>query len=96
MTFVHNNIGVVLCQDCLCVRPFSDARHMAEERCECGGEFCGCLHCECGVAMLRGGIRSGLALDLEDPADLAFWCEETGTRAPPEPTASRHHPTTLF
>ena len=93
MTMNHNNIGVVLCQECLCVRPYTDARHMAEERCDCGGEFCGCLYCECGVAILRAGIRSGAALGLTDKGDLAFWCEETGTRQPDGTTGGEHHPT---
>lgn len=36
---------LVLCQDCLAVKEYTDARHINEEKCECGGDFCGCYGC---------------------------------------------------
>ena len=36
----------VLCQDCLKVSIYSDARHNEDEFCSCGGQYCGCSHCD--------------------------------------------------
>lgn len=86
MTLHTNNFGSVLCQDCLRIAPYSDARHNADEKCPCGGDFCACLDCECVAILLKGGVRYGPALRLQDPDDLPFWCEVTGTIQPsPEP-----------
>ncbi|MGF1702510.1 hypothetical protein L4D09_19635 [Photobacterium makurazakiensis] len=38
--------NLVLCQDCLAVKSFTAARHNADEQCKCGGDFCGCDHCQ--------------------------------------------------
>ena len=42
----ENHGGWVLCQDCLKVKPYTDARHDGDEPCECGGDFCGCPFCQ--------------------------------------------------
>lgn len=36
---------VVLCGDCLAIKPYSDDLHAGTERCDCGGEMCGCPAC---------------------------------------------------
>lgn len=38
-------LKLVLCQDCLAIKPYTIARHDSEEPCECGGYFCGCKGC---------------------------------------------------
>lgn len=37
--------SLMLCQDCLQVRPYSESAHFGEWSCECGGDFCGCNSC---------------------------------------------------
>ena len=37
--------SLMLCQDCLQVRPYSESAHFGEWRCHCGGDFCGCNSC---------------------------------------------------
>jgi len=37
--------ALMLCQDCLHVRPYSEAGHFGDYRCDCGGDFCGCTSC---------------------------------------------------
>ncbi|WFC62639.1 hypothetical protein EWH21_13230 [Pseudomonas sp. REST10] len=37
--------NLMLCQDCLHVRPYSEAGHFGDYRCDCGGDFCGCNSC---------------------------------------------------
>lgn len=55
----------VLCQDCLRIRPYSDARHNADEQCECGGDFCGCKSCIEKIAGLRASKRGELCAHQE-------------------------------
>lgn len=60
----------VLCQDCLCLRSFSDRRHDAIDRCgNCGGEFCGCPSCQSTIKLLKKGCLDsdllGLTFDIE-------------------------------
>ena len=43
---------LVLCQDCLAVAEYTDARHNEEEFCQCGGQFCGCEACHAAAAEL--------------------------------------------
>lgn len=54
---------LVLCQDCLAVRRFTQPRHEGKDRCRCGGEFCGCSCCNQTADLLKHGIR--------DPYELA-------------------------
>ena len=35
----------VVCQDCMKTAPYSQAKHLGKEKCQCGGEFCGCINC---------------------------------------------------
>lgn len=37
--------ALMLCQDCLHVRPYCKAGHFGDYRCDCGGDFCGCNSC---------------------------------------------------
>lgn len=43
---MENCSDVVLCQDCLAISPYTDKKHMNEEDCKCGGEWCGCGFCQ--------------------------------------------------
>jgi len=36
---------LMLCQDCLQVRPYSESGHFGDYQCDCGGDFCGCNSC---------------------------------------------------
>lgn len=36
---------LMLCQDCLQVRPYCEFGHFGYYRCDCGGDFCGCTSC---------------------------------------------------
>ena len=69
----------VLCQNCLCVRDFTEARHIGEELCECGGDFCGCDFCASGINALRAGKRK--AADVGCKSDIDLWNERDGIRA---------------
>lgn len=59
---INTVIGIkaryVLCQDCLRVLPYTDARHQEEEFCTCGGQLCGCSGCNETVSLLLAGVRS--------------------------------------
>lgn len=46
---------LVLCQDCLAVASYTEARHVGDEKCTCGGEFCGCASCNQDASRLQGG-----------------------------------------
>lgn len=37
--------NLMLCQDCLQVRPYCESGHFGDYRCDCGGDFCGCTSC---------------------------------------------------
>lgn len=37
--------ALMLCQDCLHVRPYSEDGHFGDYKCDCGGDFCGCNSC---------------------------------------------------
>ena len=39
------NAPLMLCQDCLHVRPYCESGHFGDYRCDCGGDFCGCNSC---------------------------------------------------
>lgn len=69
---------IALCQDCLKVKPYSTKRHLGEELCECGGEFCGCSGCVDTAKKLRRGKRK--AWELGTRVDIEKWCPETGIR----------------
>lgn len=64
----------VLCQDCLKLKPYTDARHASEEQCECGGDFCGCLHCQETLEALKAGKTK--AEDLGTISDVHGWTPE--------------------
>lgn len=66
----------VLCQDCLRVRDYTKARHMGDEQCECGGDFCGCPDCVHTINALLAGERS--AEDIGCNNDIGEWNEEDG------------------
>ncbi len=40
-----NSAPLMLCQDCLQVRPYCEAGHFGDYHCDCGGDFCGCNSC---------------------------------------------------
>lgn len=42
---INNSEKKCLCQDCLKVYSYTDARHNEDEFCSCGGQLCGCLSC---------------------------------------------------
>lgn len=50
-----SNPNHVICMNCLKLKPYTDARHHSEELCECGGDFCGCLHCQGTIEGLMAG-----------------------------------------
>lgn len=68
----------VLCQDCLRVKPYSDARHMNVERCVCGGDFCGCAACNDTILGLVIGVRSSEVLGVRGP--IREWTPNEGKR----------------
>ncbi len=73
---------IVLCQDCLAVSLYSDAKHNEDEFCACGGQWCGCEDCQETAMRLRNGERrAGVLRSQRDITE--FWCEETGIRQVP-------------
>ncbi|EIZ1365780.1 hypothetical protein ACS85_16765 [Vibrio parahaemolyticus] len=64
----------VLCQDCLKLKPYTDARHSSEEQCECGGDFCGCPHCQITIEGLLAGETK--AVILRTRRDIHGWTPE--------------------
>ena len=72
---------------CLCVRPFTVARHDNMEACECGSEFCGCGSCAESAVHLLLGERNRVVLGLKLGPDLESWNPEKGSdaRNMPEP-----------
>lgn len=45
MQYEYKEYDRVLCQDCLREEAFTEAKHVGDILCECGGEFCGCHSC---------------------------------------------------
>lgn len=66
----------VLCQDCLRVKPYTDARHMNVERCVCGGNYCGCASCNYTIHQLNAGVRDAETLGLK--GDIRCWTPNEG------------------
>ncbi|AGB11013.1 TPA: hypothetical protein ACPVYA_004298 [Vibrio parahaemolyticus] len=69
-----SNEKQVLCQDCLKLKPYTDARHRSEEQCECGGDFCGCLSCQETITALQAGKTK--ASELGTINDIHGWTPE--------------------
>ena len=44
---------LMLCQDCLAISPCTEAGHLGEEHCKCGGDWCGCDDCAAYAAKLQ-------------------------------------------
>ena len=66
----------VLCNQCLRVRDFSDAKHNFEELCECGGIFCGCASCTDAMnALFAGKLKAG---EVGCNINLKSWTAEGG------------------
>ncbi|MEZ8662345.1 hypothetical protein AB6D63_02805 [Vibrio splendidus] len=61
----------VLCQDCLKLKPYTYVRHVSEELCECGGEFCGCSDCQRTIEGLLAGETKAAVLGLQN--DIKGW-----------------------
>ena len=68
----------MLCQDCLRVRPFTEAGHAGDEPCECGGDFCACLSCKGTAEQLAAGCRDARALSLRITGEAFAWSAENG------------------
>ena len=73
---MYGYLEKVLCQDCLKVKGFSIERHNGEERCECGGDFCGCESCIETIKGLMAGKRSADELGIQ--CDIEHWNEQNG------------------
>ncbi|TOG40353.1 hypothetical protein [Vibrio parahaemolyticus] len=58
----------VLCQDCLKVSIYSDARHNEDELCTCGGQFCGCSHCNAQAEQIVADDKNHVLHGLSDAA----------------------------
>ena len=70
-----NNVKV-LCQDCLRVKDFTNDRHSGAEKCECGGDLCGCPECvETLNALLAGKRKAG---EIGCLVDIKEWSEGHG------------------
>jgi hypothetical protein len=76
---------MVLCQACLAVSEYTDAKNNEDEFCQCGGQWCGCDWCNIAIARLRAGERQRDRVHTQ--VDIDFWCEATGIYPPPEPPA---------
>lgn len=68
----------VLCNDCLRVLPYTDARHQEEEFCTCGGQLCGCGDCHETAAALMAGVRDASGFDFRVGVNLSDWTAEAG------------------
>lgn len=66
----------VLCQDCLRVEDFTQAKHVTESSCVCGGDMCGCPSCMDTVNKLNAGYRK--AKDIGCQIDVTLWSEKNG------------------
>ncbi len=78
-------INIVLCQDCLAIAPYTNARHQEREFCVCGGQWCGCASCNETAAKLLSGVRDGQELGLVETGKLKNWDASNGTRPTDEP-----------
>ncbi|MEE3876774.1 hypothetical protein [Vibrio sp. YYF0003] len=58
----------VLCQDCLKVSIYSDARHNEDELCSCGGQFCGCSSCDSQAQQIVDNDKNHVLHGLSDAA----------------------------
>ncbi|PFG56152.1 hypothetical protein ATG66_2478 [Vibrio sp. ES.051] len=56
----------VLCQDCLKVSIYSDARHNEDELCSCGGQFCGCSFCNAEAKQIVADDKNHVLHGLSD------------------------------
>jgi len=68
---------LVLCQDCLRVREYTLAKHLGDEPCECGGDFCGCDACIKTINSLVAGKRKAHEVNCEN--DITAWNPQDGT-----------------
>lgn len=66
---------MVLCQNCLKVKFFTDDRHLGVELCECG-----CQDCVSTIEALRSGKRK--ADDILCQSDIEQWSEAGGVGGP--------------
>lgn len=72
---------IVLCQDCLRIAAYSDARHEGDELCSCGGELCGCHCCVDTANKLLAGERRAVKLGTQ--TDIGEWSADQGCAEPP-------------
>lgn len=79
---VFNGYDFMLCQDCLCIREYTEDRNEGLERCSCGGEFCCCEQCAHVLNLLIAGLLTPELYNeffQEDSVlDLSSWNPETG------------------
>lgn len=73
---------LVLCQDCLKQKTYTAERHVGDEVCECGGDFCGCSSCNETLQALKAGKRTKEELGTQ--SDVLSWNENQGIKAPIE------------
>lgn len=77
--------ALMLCQDCLHVRPYCESGHFGDYRCHCGGDFCGCTSCNDFAHGQGADFEKRQALDPKfapsDPANAAD-SEQVKGRAP--------------
>lgn len=69
----------VLCQNCLRVRPYSDALHQNEGSCSCGGDMCGCPDCnEIADKLLSREFQAFEKWDFRHAIDFTGYTVEGG------------------
>ena len=68
----------VLCQNCLRVRPYSDALHQNEGSCSCGGDMCGCSDCDETAHKLVCREFNFEAWEFKRPLDFTGYTVEGG------------------
>ncbi|MCD9491050.1 hypothetical protein GLP30_09585 [Photobacterium phosphoreum] len=73
---------LVLCQDCLKQKIYTTERHVGDELCECGGDFCGCSSCNETLQALKAGKRTKEEVGTQ--SDVLSWNENQGVNAPVE------------
>ena len=62
----------MLCQDCLCIRPYT-YRQEGIELCDCGGELCGCEICRMPIIKLLKGERERRKIFDYGAGTLPWW-----------------------
>lgn len=73
----HKKVPIrCLCQNCLRVVQYTDRRHVGEDLCICGGEFCGCSDCNNTIILLEHGFRDADDLGLQ--TEIGDWNPITG------------------